>query len=162
MNTKGKLRFDKTSIKLIGLGDMAPATESSKKFPGSIANNYSKYLKESLRIGFTENFPISTIIDEMVIEGECRGFLVSFKVYYVRVSFKEGGKAVCDAVCTDRVSISGRLVGGGFGSHCYVDEAHTMELAVIEMCKKHDLMICVKVCSWPFAKAIVQNNFYIS
>lgn len=35
-----------------------------------------------------------------------------------------------------------------------------MEKAVVEMCKKHDLMICDKVCSWPFAKAVVQQNFY--
>jgi hypothetical protein len=32
-----------------------------------------------------------------------------------------------------------------------------MEKAVTDMAKKHGVLICQKVCSWPFAKAIVDK-----
>jgi hypothetical protein len=120
--------------------------------------NFEEYKNEPLRIGFTDKFPEVRTIDEMMVDSTCRGFAVRFSVRLVKVAFEKGGREVCDGVVTDSVDIAHKLRAGGFGSHCYVEEAQTMEGAVVEMCKKHNLMICSKVCSWPFAVAIVQVN----
>ena len=108
----------------------------------------------------TKHFPVKEVIDEMRVTKKCRNFEVYFNVKYCTVSFGDNNQYTCHAVVTDNVRIADKLFAEGWGSHCYADEAKTMELAVIDMCKKHDLMISRKECSWPFAKATVQENIY--
>jgi len=133
-----------------------------KKWIGNIQDNYDKYLKEPLRIGFTDTFPIKDIIEEIEVKTNCRRFEVIFKVQYCNVTFGQENEYNCCAIVTDRVDIQSRLPMNGFASHCHIDEARVMENAVVEMAKKHDLMICTKICSWPFAKAIVDDNHFLS
>lgn len=139
---------------------MKEVKDDIKKFEGKIQENYDNYLKETLMVGFMSTFPVARVIDEITIKSTCRRYDVEFKVKYVRLAMEEGGKEICDGIVTDKVEINHHLPMNGFGSHCYIDEAKTMEEAVIEMAKKHDLMICNKICSWPFAKAAVQKNHY--
>lgn len=124
-----------------------------------LKSNHGNYLKIPMLVGFIEPFPEveDGVIDEMTITAKCRGFDVQFKVRYGRVSFGDDNKYTCDAITTDQVEIADKLPLGGFNSNCYHDEGETMELAVVEMAKKHGLMICDKICSWPHAKAIVSG-----
>lgn len=136
--------------------------EMIKKIDGSIADNYAKYLGGNPKIGFTKDFPeAGNIIDEIEIKDRCRGFKVEFKVRFCYVAFGENNEYTCRAIITDRIDISKHLPMSGFGSFCFYDELATLESAVITMDLKHDLMICSKICSWPFAKAIVQENLFI-
>jgi len=120
--------------------------------------NHTEYLKKSLMIGFTHSFPEdkSKVIDEMSVTLKCRGYDVTFKVRYGAVTFGDGDKYSCSGITTDRCEVPRPGPMAGWGSHAYADEAETMELAVVQMATKHNLMICDKKCSWPHAKAIVQ------
>lgn len=130
-----------------------------KRYEGKIADNYEKYLSSPLMIGFKSNFKEEEIIDEISLSGECKGYNVQFNIRYVKLSFGDG-KYNCYGVFTDHVDV-GKLLGiRSFGSYCHIDEAEIMRLGVVEMCKKHDLMICNEISSWHKAGAIVQNNFY--
>ena len=120
-----------------------------------IEKNYQDYLEEHLKIGFTSNFPVSTVLKNLEVQENCLRFSVTVEIKLCRSTVLN-----CLMLVTERLDISNRLALNGFGSGCCFDEAHTMERAVIEICKQEDLMICQKVCSWPFAKVIVQKNFY--
>ena len=133
-----------------------------KRFPGSIQKNYDDYLNDVIKVGFTECFPVVKILDTIKIREKARGFSVEIKVSLVRVSFGKENQFQCTSVVTDECDISSKLLMNGFGSHCHVDAGKAMERAVIEMCKKNDMMICDKICTWPFAKAIVQDNHFIN
>ena len=123
----------------------------------NIEKNYNDYLTSNSRIGFTQSFPVVEVISEMEVTNLCRNYNVTFKVQHVKVCY--GKKTdVVDAVVTERVDIANRLFAGGWGQHSYIDEGEVMEKAVVEMCKQKNLMICTKICTWPFAKAIVQPN----
>ena len=130
------------------------------KIDGSIQENYDGYLKKNIRIGNMGKFPTKEVIDEIIIQTNCGGYNVQVITQYVTVTFGENNEYICKAVVTNHVDIGRRMPLGGFGSHCYFEEAQTAELAVVEMCKKHNLMICDKVNSWPYAQAIVQENRY--
>lgn len=125
-----------------------------------LERNYNKYTKDPIKIGFTKSFPEhpdkSKVIDEMSVTMECRGHNVVFKVRYGTVTFGEGEGYSCSGITTDRCVMPRTGPTAGWGDHSYADEAAAMELAVIKMAAKHNLMICEKICSWPFAKAIVQ------
>lgn len=155
-NCPDKDAYGYHSVKRHKMGK-AESTEPIK-YDGKVQDNYDKYLQEVICIGITEIYPVKKVLDTIRITRKCRNFDVIFDVQYVMVEFSKS--LDIHAVVTERVDIAGRLPGSGWGSHCYADEAKTMEEGVIEMCKKHNLMICTKVCSWPFAKAIVQANFY--
>jgi hypothetical protein len=124
-----------------------------------LAENHQNYLSKSHMIGFMEAFPEDPkgVVDEIIVKAQCRKFDVSFKVRYGKVTFGPENQHSVMGITTDTVSISERLPLNGFNSHCCFDEAETMEKAVVEMAKKHNLMICDKRCSWPHAKAIVQT-----
>jgi len=98
-------------------------------------------------------------LKEATYQAVCRRFDVEFKVMLCKVTLGDG-KYECTAIVTDRVDVGTKLGVYSFGSHCHVDEARTMELGVIRFAKENNLMICNKVNSWPFAKALVQENFY--
>lgn len=121
--------------------------------------NHAGYLAKPLRIGFMESFPEDpkNVIDEMIISDTCGRFRVEFKVRYGKVTLGEDGKYSCYGITTDRVSISEQLPLSGFNSYSHIPESAVMEKAIITMAEKHGLMICDKVCSWPYAKAIVQD-----
>jgi len=121
--------------------------------------NHKEYLEKSKMIGFMEALPEDPkgVIDEITVRTKCRNFDVSFKVRYGKVTFGKNNEFHCYGITTDAVDISHRLPLGGFNSMCCYDEADTMELAVTEMAKKHNLMICDKRCSWPHAKVVVQE-----
>jgi len=130
------------------------------KFDGHIQDNYDKYLKESYMIGFTYSYPTKTILKTFDIETTCRGFDVKFKVHLAKGSFGKNNEFEVSILKTEKVSIAEHLFLNGWNSMCCYDEAETMEKAIVEICKKENLMICRKACSWPFATAVVQDNFY--
>jgi hypothetical protein len=136
------------------------ANTSPNKRPGKIAENYEWYLKQPLHVGFMDSFPVAEILDSIQINTKCRNCAVRFNVHYAKVTFGEKNEYSCHAIVTDKVDIASHLPLGGWNSHAYADEAATMELAVVEMAKKQNLMINRKVCSWPFAKAITSPNDY--
>lgn len=131
------------------------SAEYKKHERAFMQHNYEEYLKQPLRIGFTKSFPEdrSKVIDEMTFIIKCLGQDTPIKVSYGRVTFGDNGEHTCDGITTERCEVP-RI---GIGSHTYEHEAASMELAVVQMAAKHDLMICQKVCSWPIAKAIVQH-----
>lgn len=108
------------------------------------------------RIGFTQEFPIVKYLKFETVTKKCRNFTVTFDVNLVKVSF--GGKYTCTAIVTDCVDISHNLFMNGWNSCCFVDEAETMEKALVEFAEKNGFELCTKVNSWPFAKAIVQRK----
>lgn len=126
----------------------------------SIGENYMRYLKEeSLKIGFTEEFPVVEKITSRQYAGRVRDTEVVFWVRYCRFSFGDGRYTV-QGIVTDPVRVKDNRGLGGFGHHGYIEEAQVMREGVIEMCKSQNLMICNEICSWPFAKVIVQPNHY--
>lgn len=134
-----------------------------RKYQGSIEKNYADYLAERKLFGFMDSFPETGIVfDEIEVYGKCRNFDARFKVRFSQVSFGPNNEWVCRAIVTDRVDISKFLPMSGFNSYCYENESDVMELGVIEMAKKRDLLICSKINSWPFAKAIVSENHFLS
>ena len=133
--------------------------EEDLQYDGNIADNYADYLAKNICIGFTDKFPIDTVFKSIEIYGMCRNYRVPVTVQMAMLSFGEG-KYKVEGVVTSCVDIAKHLSLNGFGSHCYADEAECMELAVVEACKQWDLMIVDKVCSWPFAKALVQKNHF--
>ncbi len=120
--------------------------------------NHDKYLKETLMIGFMEKFPEikEEVIDEITVQSKCKGYDVTFKVRYGKLSFGEGNAYKVSGITTDVVDISHKLPLHGFNSMCCYNEAETMEKAVTEMAAKHSLIVCQKICSWPHAKVVVQ------
>ena len=122
-----------------------------------ITANYNDYLSEPKRIGFMEEFPVSKTLKTETYKSSCRNWPVSFTVSHCEVTFGKNNEYKCFAVVTSEVSISSRLPLSGFGSYCHHDEADTMEQAVVDFCKKNNLYIARKSCSWPFAKAIVSD-----
>ncbi len=138
-------------------------SKEMKNSGNKILDNYNAYLKQPIRIGFMDSYPVKEVLDEITINSKCKNFDVSFKVKYCIFTFGKNNEHTIHGIITDNVSISHLLPLNGFGSHSFEYSAETMELGVIEMCKKHDLMICGdggKICSYPFAKAITQPNFY--
>lgn len=136
-----------------------PIKDRAKKLTAYLESNHKKYLEETILIGFTDSFPEDKkeIVDEITLTRLCRGFSVEFRVRYGKVTFGPNNEYWCYGITTDRVEINDRLQNGGFGSYSHVDEADTMEKAVTDMARKNGLMVCRKICSWPFAKAIVQE-----
>jgi len=125
-----------------------------------LANNLDKYIKESIRIGFTHSWEGDKIeiLDEMIVKDECHGFPVEFKVMLQKLTFGKGKDSFfLTGIVTERVEIAHKLRSGGWGSHCYMEESATMELGVVIMAMKHDMYVHTKVCSWPFAKALVSK-----
>ena len=143
----------KTSIE-----DVYNANSKHHTVDGKITDNYREYLEDNLHIGFMEQFPVKTILESYEITNKVRGFDVTYKVHYVELSFGNGEYTV-KGIVTDIVDVAKRM-GNSFGSHCYIDEGKAMEISIVKLCLKKDLMICQKVCSWPFAKVVVQQNFY--
>lgn len=145
-------------LKSMSLTDKRSATDP-KALEAYLLDNHTKYLNENLMIGFMDKFPEdpNKVIDEMIINDKCRGFDVRFKVRFGRVTFGPDDKMSCEGITTTRVSIGHNLPLGGYASFSHVDEADVMEKAVIAMAKKHGLMVCQKICSWPHAKAVVQK-----
>ncbi len=143
-------------------GEFVASKFPFRKFKGSIDDNYSKYLSDCPMIGFTQTFTESeTVYDEIDVEDVCRGFNVTFKVRFCKVTFGDNNEFFCRAIVTEQIDISKKLPMNGFGSYSHLDELKTLEKAVIIMARKNDLMICSKICSWPFAKAIVQENHFL-
>ena len=132
---------------------------TNNKHNGKVQDNYDRYLAEPRIIGCMETFPITKIIEEMTVSGKCRGFDVVFKVQYVTLTFGKN-KIEVQGIVTSEVNINHRLPLHGFSSYCHIDEAETMEQGVIHMLKRRNLMVCTKINSWPFAKVVVQENFY--
>lgn len=118
--------------------------------------SYQKYLKQPHHMGF-DPFPVIDILDKITIAAKCRTYDVTFDVKYARVCLSDMPDVEFFAIETTRVEISHRLPLNGYNSNCCYDEAETMELGVIEMAKKHDLLICDKKTSWPYAQAVVQE-----
>ena len=137
-----------------------PITDQEIIKPLLVAN-YKKYINEVQMIGFTDSFPEvdGKVIDEMLITTTCHGFEVQFKVRYGLVSFGPDNQHTVHGITTERVDIAHKLNNSGHGSHCYIDEGATMERGVITMAMKHGLMVCKKICTWPMAKALVQNVY---
>lgn len=119
-------------------------------------DNFTKYLSDPIKVGFTESFPekVNSTIDEIEVVSEFGRHKIKFQVKYCKVSFD---KYECHAVITGRVDVGKYLPLHGWASFCHHDEARIMENGVVEMCKKHGLTIFDKICSWPFAKAIVSK-----
>lgn len=130
------------------------------KYEGRIQENYDEYLAEPQRIGFTESFPVKEVLEEREYKMKCRGFDVQFKVQYCLLSFGDKNEYTVHGIVTERVDIGSKLGARSFGSYCHIDEAETMEEGVVKLCKELDLMVCQKVCSWPFAKILVQPNHF--
>jgi len=131
-----------------------------KKFEGKIQDNFDNYLKKDIQVGFMQKFPVANISKTKKYKMTCRNFPVNIEVSLARGTYGENNEYECDIVVTNEISISEHLSLRGFGSYCHIDEAQVMEKAIVQFCKEENLMICDKACSWPFAKAVVQENFY--
>lgn len=117
-----------------------------------------EYLKSNQMIGFTQSFPVLETIETENVSAKCRNFNVNFNVHLVKVGFGDNNKYNCLAIVTDKVDISYKLPLNGWNSYCCYDEAETMEKALVEFAEKKGYILCNKVCSWPFAKAIVSKR----
>lgn len=113
------------------------------------------YLKEKMRIGFTQQFPVLEVLESEEVSSTCLDYPVRFNVSLVKVGF---GEYSCLGIVTDRVDIAHKLPLNGFNSYCCFDEGETMEKALVEFAEKKKLILCNKVNSWPFAKAIVSRG----
>jgi hypothetical protein len=132
-----------------------------KTFEGKITDNYREYLKEPIRIGFTNSFRVKEILDSREFMYKFQGEFYEYETHLVNLEFGDKEKFTVKGIVTDIVDIAKKLPMGGWGSHCYIQEAKIMEEAIVKMCLENDLMICNKVCSWPYAKAVVQPNHFI-
>ena len=135
------------------------AQKSQPKVDGSIIEHYREYLKSNMMIGFTNSFPVQEELESITINENNN---LTFKVSLVRLSYGKKKTDTVLGIVTDRVKIKREGPLGGWGQHGYVDEAKIMEAAVVKMCLEKDLMICNKICSWPFAKVVVQPNYFKS
>ena len=118
--------------------------------------NYSDYLNGKQKIGFTDVFiekPNSTIHSK-IIKDKCRGYDVEFEVRHCILLFGDDNQFEVHGIVTDCLSISDKLPMGGFNSNSNEDTSKLMEQAVILSAYENELLICNKICSWPFAKAI--------
>ena len=118
--------------------------------------NYSKFLDSPMKFGMTQSFkekPNSTIHSKIINE-KCNGIHVRFEVRYCKLLFGENDEYEVHGIVTDRVSISKKLILGGFGSHSCEDTGKLMQEAVVFFAHENDLLICEKICSWPFSKAV--------
>ena len=123
-----------------------------------LRQNYTDYIKSPQMVGFSEGWEEvpGSVIDEIEISTNCIRFDVIFKVRLCKLYYGDK-KYSCTGIVTDQVRIGHLLNNHGFGSHAYADEGKTMELGMIKMAAKHNLMLCTKICTWPFTKALVQE-----
>lgn len=121
---------------------------------------FEQYLKEPLRIGFMEGFPVLETLETQtfIIDGFDRHFPNKINVSLVKVGFGENNKYQCRAVVTERISTASTRFMHGWGSCCHIDEGQFMEKAIVKFCEINNLIICNKICSWPFAKVIVTDK----
>ena len=121
-----------------------------------ITDNIRTYLAEPQRIGFIKEFPETDAkpLDEEIIEDECMGVKVKFSVRLTKLKFGDG-KYEVTGIVTDKVDISSKLRLNGYGSHSYINVGKMLEAALAKMCLKHNLFVNNKICTWPFAKAVV-------
>ncbi len=133
--------------------------EFKEKRAAYMNENHTKYLAEEKRIGYMQAFPEKEggLIDGIAFKTECRGYDVLFTVRYGKVKLSKDSNIECYGITTGRAEVAHKLRMNGWGSHCHIDEAEAMEKGIVEMAKKHNLMICEKACSWPHAKAVVQE-----
>lgn len=154
-NYQNDLKLKMTGVQTISI----PVKGRDTLLKSFLNENYLKYSNEVMKIGMTETFPEvkKSIKDEFTITDCIKGNIVNYKVRLCQVSFGTDNKYTCTAIITDEVKIPRNGELNGFGAHGYIDEAEAMEIGVKMMAHKHNLMICTKVCSWPFAKVIVDN-----
>lgn len=121
---------------------------------------FEEYIKEPLKIGFIENFPVLETLETqtVTINGFDQHFPNKINVSLVKVGFGENNKFQCRAVITERVDTASTRHFHGWGSCCFVEEGQFMEKAVVKFCETNNLIICNKICSWPFAKAIITDK----
>lgn len=122
--------------------------------------NYKKYLDESQHIGFMSDFPIQDKLETFKINTKCRNIPVEVIVHYCKLQYGSKPEDTVAGLVTERLDISKYLPLNGFASNCCYDEATTMEEAIVEIARQKNVMICNKINSWPFAKAVIQDNFY--
>jgi hypothetical protein len=118
--------------------------------------NYNKFLNSPMKIGHTCTFiekPNSTINSISIFES-CADVKVVFEVRYCILLFGDDNQFEVHGIVTDSVSISKSLSLGGFGSHSHEHTGKLMQEAVVFFAHKNDLLICEKICSWPFSKAV--------
>ena len=118
--------------------------------------NYSKFLDGKQKVGFTNVFveKPNSVVNSKIINDKCRGIDVRFEVRYCILLFGDDNEFEVHGIVTDCLSISDRLPLGGFNSNSNEDTSKLMEEAVVLLAHENELLICDKVCSWPFAKAI--------
>ena len=121
---------------------------------------FEEYIKEDLLIGFMEGFPVLETLETQTLTatGYSRHFPTEIKVSLAKVGFGKDNEFQCRAVITERVDTASTRPMHGWGSCCHIDEGKFMEKAVVKFCELNDLIICKKICSWPFAKAIVTDK----
>ena len=121
--------------------------------------NHEKYLQQSPMVGFTESvsydaYTIGERVTPITYRATCLNFPVEVTVATAMVKFK--GFEIACAVTTE-VRVGHLLSNGGFGSHAYFDESKVMEAAIATYCERHGYAVCKKVCSWPYAVAMITN-----
>jgi len=121
---------------------------------------FEQYLKEPLRIGFTRNWPVLETLETqtLTLDSYDYHFPTEINVSLVKVGFGENNKYQCRAVITEVVNTASTRALHGFGSCCHIDEGQFMEKAIVKFCEINNLIICNKICSWPFAKVIVTDK----
>jgi len=143
--------------------DLEPITynvKNTKVTDEYLKDNYRKYLDESLMVGFMSNFPETKeeCIDSIVIEEDLLNHKVTFNVRFTQLTYGDDNEYEVLGIVTDELSISNKLPMNGFNSFSHQDIGLLLDKAVVIMAAKHDLVLCKKVCSWPFGKAIVTKK----
>lgn len=120
-----------------------------------LIKNLNNFLQKPLMIGFTKTFPedLSKMIDKktFTVEG------VSYDVRLTRLTFGKKNEYDVLGITTDVLKLPRKGPLGGWGQHGYEEEAILMRKGILEMAMKHELMICMEICTWPFAKVVVQK-----
>lgn len=123
-----------------------------------LIKNYKEYLKKPIAIGFIKRFPVveNTETDSVSFETELRGSPFSVTARLVKTSYGDKPEYVVSSIVTDKFDeVNDVSHLSTHGSHFYATSASIMEQAVVALANKNNLVICEKICSWPFAKAIV-------
>lgn len=117
-----------------------------------------EYLDKPQMIGFTQSFPIKEILFTVKATSKIRNIPIKFNIHVVKLGFGDNLKYHILGIVTDHVDISDHLPLNGFGSISYFDEARIMKIAVAKLASCNNYTICQDICSWPFAKVLIQEN----
>lgn len=114
-----------------------------------------KYLDKPQMIGFMESFPIKEILFTAKATSKIRNIPIKFNIHVAKLGFGDNLEYHVLGIVTDTMTY---LLPKRFGSISYFDEARIMKIAVAKLASCNNYTICQDICSWPFAKVLIQEN----